>query len=127
MTDPDKIEVIITWPQPTNARDVKSFLGLASYYRRFIKGFSTICSPLNKLLQKEESFSWSSKCDEAFQMLKSKLATAPILSYPTVDGIFTLDTNASSTSIGAVLSQRQGDSEKVICYASRTLTKSERN
>jgi hypothetical protein len=127
MTDPDKIEVIITWPQPTNARDVKSFLGLASYYRRFIKGFSTICSPLNKLLQKEESFSWSSKCDEAFQMLKSKLATAPILSYPTVDGIFTLDTDASSTSIGAVLSQRQGDSENVICYASRTLTKSERN
>ena len=89
MIDPDKIEVIITWPQPTNARDVKSFLGLASYYRRFIKGFSTICSPLSKLLQKEESFSWSSKCDEAFQMLKSKLATAPILSYPTVDGIFT--------------------------------------
>jgi hypothetical protein len=126
MTDPDKIEVIRTWPQPTNARDVKSFLGLASYYRRFIKGFSTICSPLNKFLQKEESFSWSSKCDEAFQMLKSKLVTAPILSYPTEDGIFTLDTDASSTSIGAVLS-RQGDSEKVICYASRMLTKSERN
>ena len=127
MTDPDKIEVIRTWPQPTNARDVKSFLGLARYYRCFIKGFSTICSPLNKFLQKEESFSWSSKCDEAFQMLKSKLATAPILSYPTVDGIFTLDTDATSTSIGAVLSQRQGDSEKVICYASRMLTKSERN
>jgi hypothetical protein len=113
-TDQDKIEVIRTWPQLTNARDGKSFLGLASYYRPSTKVFSTICSPLNKMPQKEKSFSWSSKCDEAFQMLKSKLVTAHILSCPTEDGLFTLESDANSTSIGPVLSQGQSDNEKVI-------------
>ena len=77
--DPEKVDKIISWPQPRNVQEVKSFLGLASYYRRFIKAFSLHCAPLNKLLQKEEPFHWTEKCDEAFAKWKSCLTQAPIL------------------------------------------------
>jgi hypothetical protein len=116
------VAVIREWPQPTNVHELKSFIGLCSYYRKFIKGFAGICDPLNRLLQKSEDFIWSVECNQAFQTLKHALSSAPILSYPMENGIFTLDTGASGRSIGAVLSQLQSGKERVIGFASRTVT-----
>lgn len=121
------MSVIREWPQPTNVHELKSFIGLCSYYREFIKGCAGICDPLNRLLQKSEDFIRSVECNQAFQTLKHALTSVPILSYPMENGIFTLDTDASGRSIGAVLSQLQSGKERVIGFASRTLTKSERN
>ena len=126
-TDPLKIQVVSHWPAPTNATELRSFLGLASYYRRFIPKFAEIAAPLYRLQEKESRFSWAEPCQTAFDKLKQKLTSAPVLAFPTRDGIFVLDTDASDLAIGAVLSQLQGGVEKVIAYGSRTLTKSERN
>ena len=126
-TDPVKIQAITHWPPPTNAKELRSFLGLASYYRRFIPKFAEIAAPLYRLQEKESRFSWTEPCQTAFDTLKQKLTTAPVLAFPTRDGMFVLDTDASNIAIGAVLSQLQGGVEKVIAYGSRTLSKSERN
>ncbi len=126
-TDPEKIRVIEEWATPTCLRDVRSFLGLASYYRRFVKGFCDIARPLYNLIKKNTAFNWTDQCDEAFSTLKRCLTTSPLLAYPDHSGKFFLDTDASGTGIGAVLSQEQGGHERVIAYASRTLTKAERN
>jgi hypothetical protein len=83
--------------------------------------------PLNRLLQKNQSFHWSRECNDAFEQLKVMLTNSPILSYPTIDGTFVLDTDASGDCIGAVLSQCQEGQERVIAYASRTLSKSEKS
>ena len=126
-TDPSKIESIKTWPTPANPTDVRSFLGLASYYRRYIKGFAHIAKPLHALTQKEVQFVWSQDCEEAFQMLKDKLTASPILAYPRVGTPFIMDTDASQYAIGAVLSQEQDERERVVAYGSRTLTPPEQN
>ena len=82
-TDPDKIRAVEQWPTPSNVSDVRSFLGLASYYRRFIEDFAEIASPLHRLTAKSiERFQWSSECDRAFRSLKEKLVTAPVLAFP---------------------------------------------
>ena len=125
-TDPNKIEVVKDWREPTSVKELRSFLGLCSYYRRFIKDFACTAKPLHRLTGKDEKFVWSTECQEAFDSLKAKLIGSPILSYPDFSKPFILDTNASDTAIGAVLSQMQGGQEKVIAYASRTLSKSER-
>ena len=103
-----------------------SFVGLCSYYRRYIKGFADIVKPLNKLTEKKQKFIWTKKYQEAFDSLKSKLIQAPIFSFPNFSEPFILDTDASNTAIGAVLSQHIDGQENVVVYASRTLTKSER-
>ena len=126
-TDQDKVESVKSWPIPTDVRGVRSFLGLASYYRRFIRGFADIACPLHSLTEKARVFHWSEECQEAFETLKSHLQEAPILAYPEPEGDFILDTDASGVGIGAVLSQVQGGVERVIAYASRTLSKPERN
>ena len=126
-TDPKKIEAVRTWPSPRTAKDVKSFLGLCSYYRRFVRGFADIARPLYRLTEGQREFRWTSECDDAFRRLKTLLTTAPILAFPTVDGLFILDTDASNTGLGAVLSQVQGGEEKVIAFHSKSLSKSERN
>ena len=127
--DPEKIEAVKSWETPKTVTDIRSFLGFANYYRRFIKSFAHIASPLTALTQKNVIFEWSDECELAFQCLKQKLVEAPVLAYPTQESNskYILDTDASLVGIGGVLSQTQNGVERVIAYASQTLSKSERN
>jgi hypothetical protein len=126
-TDPEKIRAVTEWPTPSRVKDVRSFLGLASYYRRFVRGFATLASPLHNLMKKGVHFEWTEEADAAFQALKAALTSPPILAMPTDAGQLVLDTDASDVAIGAVLSQKQEGVERVIAYASRSLDKRERN
>ena len=126
-TDPKKIESIVEWPTPRTVRDVRSFLGLCSYYRRFVKNFATIAKPLHSLTEKGVPFDWSGECENAFKELKRALTEAPILNYPIEDGDFVIDTDASNVGVGGVLSQIQNGQETVISYFSRCLSKCERS
>ena len=121
--DPAKIEAVKDWTSPTNPTEIRQFLGLAGYYRRFIEGFSKISKPLTKLTQKNEKFSWGEKEESAFQLLKQKLCEAPILALPEGSEDFIVYCDASYHGLGAVLMQRS----KVIAYASRQLKKHEEN
>lgn len=127
VTDPDKVKAVTEWPIPQNKKNVRSFLGLCSYYRRFIQGFSTLAKPLSELTEENRRFSWNSSCEDAFMKLKTKLTTAPVLAFPTPNEVFILDTDASNVGVGSVLSQKQGEHEVVIEYFSKTLSRSERN
>ena len=124
--DPCKLDAIKNWPIPSGVADVRSFLGLASYYRQFIENFSTIAYPLTRLTQKDVKFKWTDDCSTALEQLKHALMNAPVLAYPTLNDRFILDTDASAFGIGAVLSQLQNGVEKVIAYSSKTLSKSQR-
>ena len=116
------------FPTPTTLRQLRGFLGLASYYRRFIQGFSKIAKPLNQLLKKNEPFNWTTVHEEAFMSLKQHLITSPVLQYPKFDQPFYVHTDASGSGLGAVLSQLTEDKrEYVIAYASRSLNKAEQN
>ena len=112
--DPAKIEAIKDWAAPTTPTEVHQFLGLAGYYRRFIEGFSKIAKPLTKLTQKSVKYEWGDKEEEAFQLLKEMLCSAPILALPKGNEDFVVYCDASLKGLGAVLMQR----EKVIAYAS---------
>ena len=125
-TDPEKVKAVQDWGVPKNLTDVRSFLGLCSYYRRFIPQFSTIAKPLTRLTEKNQGFNWGDEQEEAWAVLKQKLLTAPILAYPDPQCEFIVDTDASNYGIGAVLSQVQDGQERVIAYGSRSLTKEER-
>ena len=103
--DPQKIVAIKEWPVPTNVHEIRSFIGLCSYYWKLIWDFSEIAEPLHKLTRKVHKFNWTDKCQSLFETLKEKLITSPILAYPSVEKSFILDTDASDYSIGAVLSQ----------------------
>ncbi|KAI3809549.1 hypothetical protein L1987_25526 [Smallanthus sonchifolius] len=121
--DPSKIEAIKNWEAPRTPTEVRQFLGLAGYYRRFIKKFSKIALPLTTLTQKEKKFDWSDKQESAFQLLKQKLCSAPILSLPEGIHNFVVYCDASHQGLGCVLMQR----DKVIAYASRQLKVHEKN
>nr|GFA62979.1 putative reverse transcriptase domain-containing protein [Tanacetum cinerariifolium] len=121
--DPTKIEAIKSWATPTTPTEVRQFLGLAGYYRRFIKEFSLIAKPLTKLTQKGKPFIWGNDEEKAFQTLKWKLCSAPILSLLEGSEDFVVYCDTSLRGFGAVLMQR----EKVIAYASRQLRKNEEN
>ncbi|GJX23359.1 putative reverse transcriptase domain-containing protein [Tanacetum coccineum] len=110
--DPAKIESVKDWESPKSATDIRQFLGLAGYYRRFIEGFSKIAKPMTKLTQKKIKFEWSDKAEAAFQLIKQKLCSAPILALPEGSEDFIAYCNASIKGLGAVLMQR----EKVIAY-----------
>ena len=123
--DPQKVKAIKDWPVPSDVTALRQFLGLASYYRRYIQSFADISAPLNKLTWKSIPFEWSSECSEAFAMLKDNLMKAPILAYPCFTpnaAKFIVQTDASGVGLGAVLEQ----DEHVISYASRSLTSPER-
>lgn len=115
------------WPTPCSLSELRSFLGLCSYYRRFIPGFADVAAPLHALQRKHVVFRWTSEQEDAFNQLKERLVSAPVLGMPNNTGTFYLDTDASDVGVGAVLSQDQGGSEVVIAYASRALSKAERN
>ena len=126
-TEEDKVQAVKEWPVPKSVKAVRSFLGLTGYYRRFVKDYAAVASPLIALTQKAAVFKWGEEEQRAFETLKDKLVTAPILGYPDMKERFILDTDASKCAIGAVLSQVQNGKEVVIAYGSRRLTKSERN
>lgn len=125
--DPEKVASIMNVSTPTTAKEVRSFLGMASWYRRFIPSFATIVAPLTGLTKKHVSFAWTEKCEEAFRNIKNCLVSPPILTCPDFDKPFILQTDASAYGLGAVLTQKFEDGEKVICFLSRSLTKAERN
>ncbi len=112
---------------PRNVTELRSFLGLAGYYRRFIKNFAIIAEPLNKLTRKDEPWHWFSEQQHAFTELKTKLMESPILGYPNFKNTFILYTDASNHGIGAVLQQKVEVIDSVIGYYSRSLNKAERN
>ena len=125
--DPDKLACVRSWPAPVKLKEVRAFVGLCSYYRRYIQGFSLIARPLHALTKKNARFEWSLECQAAFQCLKERLTTAPIIALPRDEGTFTLDTDASKYSIGAVLSQNQDGEERVVAYGSRLYSQAESN
>ncbi|KAJ8755397.1 hypothetical protein K2173_019195 [Erythroxylum novogranatense] len=119
--DKAKIEVISSLPYPTCIRDIRSFLGHVGFYRRFLKDFSKIALPLSKLLQKDEKFEFDDSCKKAFNILKSKLISPPILVAPDWHLPFELSCDASNCVVGAMLGQREEKLPRVIAYASKTL------
>ncbi|KAJ9530991.1 hypothetical protein QJQ45_001002 [Haematococcus lacustris] len=130
--DPNKVVAINSWPVPTTVHEVRSFLGLANYYRRFVNNFSTIAEPLTALTQadghdKQGKVTWTSAQQSAFDALKHALTSAPILIAPDPTQPYTLRCDASGIGIGAVLSQGTGPAERVVAYHSRKLLPAERN
>ena len=124
--DPQKIAAVCDWAIPRNISEIRSFLGLASYYRRYIYQFADIAAPLNNLTNKGVTFMWDNNCQSAFEALKRKLTEVPVLAYPSFSltaNQLQLHTDASATGLGAVLEQ----GGKVVAYAGRTLTQAERN
>ncbi|GJS32074.1 putative reverse transcriptase domain-containing protein [Tanacetum coccineum] len=115
--DPSKVEAITKWPRPTTVTEVRSFLGLAGYYRRFVEGFSRLALPLTQLMRKGEKFVWTDERQESFEELKRRLVSAPILTLPSGSGGFQIYSDASKKGLGCVLMQHG----KVITYASRQL------
>ena len=120
----EKTQAILEWPTPTSPKEVRSFLGLANFYRRFIHKFADIASPLNELTGNNTTFSWNESHQQAFDHLKQALSSPPVMSYPTKNDRFVLTTDASDDGLGAILSTHCGN---IIEFASRTLTSAEKN
>ena len=121
--DPTKIETIVNWKPPRNVTEVRSFWGLAGYYRRLVRGFSVIASPLTKLLRKGIKFEWIDKCHNSFEQLKGMLVEALVLTQPTSGKEYTLYSDTSGIGLECVLMQ----DEKVVAYASKQLKPHEQN
>jgi hypothetical protein len=102
-TDPTKIEAVQHWPRPANAKQLRGFLGLVGYYRKFIKFFGVLCRPLTNLLKKHEQFIWSPIAEEAFNAVKRALIQARVLALPDFTKEFVLETDACATGVGASL------------------------
>lgn len=125
--DPKKITSVLEFPVPKTVKQIKSFLGLSGYYRKFIQDYSKIAKPMTHLLKKDVTFNWDENCQIAFDQLKNALCAEPILQYPDFTKPFILTTDASGKALGAILSQGTIGSDLPIAYASRTLNKSEIN
>ena len=119
VTDPEKTAAVDHWPIPTDSKEVRRFVGLCTYYRRFVPGFAAIAKPLHQLTEKGRHFEWTDECDAAFKQLKKALTEG--------GGVFVVDTDASDVGIGCILSQIENGEERVIANYSRTLRKPERN
>lgn len=128
--DPTKADRIINYPVPTDATDVRRYLGLASYYRRFVPRFASVAAPMHALTKKNVPFQWTADCKSSFNQLKSALSTPPVLVYLKFGPgeSFILETDASMVGLGAILSQMQEDGTiHPIAYASRSVNKHEKN
>ena len=136
-TNPKKIEAVTKWPTPKTVYDVRSFLGFVGYYRRFIKNFSKITKPIREVITglenqskraaKKTYIEWTDIADSAFETLKTMCVNTPILAYPDYQLPFTLHTDSSTDGLGAVLYQKQDGKQRVIAYASRSVSKAESN
>jgi len=115
------VESITHFPTPSGVNEVRRFLGMASYYQRFIDGFAWIAAPLRELTHKNAVFQWSESCEKAMRYLKVKLTSAPVLAYPSLDKPFTVETDACINGLGAVLQQKQDDSKlHPVAFVSRS-------
>jgi hypothetical protein len=123
LVDPKKVEAIVNWERPKDVREIRSFLGLTGYYRRFIEGFSKLSLPMTRLTRKGATFEWTTECEDSFQELKRRLTTAPVLTLPSSAEEFVIYSDASRNGLGCVLMQNG----KVIAYASRQLKPYEQN
>lgn len=126
-TDPTKVDTILNYPTPSTSKEVKRFLGMAGWYRRFINNFAKISKPLCKLTCKNIDFKWSNEAEESFNQLKTALVSSPILKCPNFDLPFAIHTDASALAIGGVLTQCYDGVEHPIAYCSRSLNKNEVN
>ena len=115
--DPEKVEVVMSWERPKSVFEIRSLLGLAGYYRRFIEDFSCLAAPMTRLTWKEVRFDWDDQCEEAFQELKRRHTTAPILIVPDRGQGYIVYCDASSVGLGCILMQ----SGRVVAYGSRQL------
>jgi hypothetical protein len=122
LVDPGRVKDVLNWMPPTTASEIQSFLGLAGYYRRFIKDFSKIAKPMTKLPEKDKVFEWTAKCQACFEELRKRLTSAPVVVLPDLTKKFDIYCDASRRGLGCVLMQGQ-----VVCYASRQLRKHEEN
>jgi hypothetical protein len=120
--DPGKVGAVLHFPTPKNVAGVRSFLGLTDYYRKYIKGYSNLAGPLFELTRKDIAFAWSENCEQAYQALKAALVDAPVLTRPDFRRTFWLDVDWSPKGVGAILSQKEGKMERVVAYASKGLT-----
>ena len=126
--DPDKVSAVKNQPVPNNLKELRQFLGLASYYRKFMEGFARIAAPLNQLMRKDTAYYWTDEQQQAFEKLKQRLIEAPILAHPDFDEPFIIMTDASKIGLGAVLSQKNKDNKEVVIrYASRRTNDAEQN
>jgi len=125
--DPMKVEAVLKFPEPNDATGVKSFLGLTSYYRKFVANFAKLATPLNDLLKKNAKFYWSDQCKQSYSTSQRALTSAPVLKFPDFSQPFLLQTDASGIGLGVVLAQHVNCEEHPIAYASRTLKPAERN
>lgn len=121
--DPIKVEAVVAWERTKTAAEIRSFVGLAGYYRRFIEGFSKIVSPLTQLTKKNQIFAWTEECEKSFELMKEKLTTSPVLVLPQPDEPYEVYCDASYQGLGCVLMQHK----KVVAYASRQLKTHEKN
>jgi hypothetical protein len=121
--DPSKVKDVFNWMPPTNASEIRSFLGLAGYYRQFIKDFSKIAKPMTRLLEKDKDFDWTEECQVSFEELKKRLTSAPVLILPDITKKFDIYCDISRRGLGCVLMQ----DGQVVSYASRQLRKHEEN
>jgi hypothetical protein len=121
--DPEKVTAVANSKRPTTVTEIRNFLGLTGYYRRFIEGFSKIAKPMTKLLQKDHDFDWTPACERSFCELKRRLTTAPVLILPDIHKDFTIYCDASRRGLGCVLMQEG----RVVAYASRQLKTHEEN
>ena len=136
-TNPKKIEAVTKWPTPKTVYDVRSFLGFVGYYRRFIKNFSKITKPIREVITglenqskraaKKTYIEWTDTAESAFEALKTMCVSTPILAYPNYQLPFILHTDSSTDGLGAVLYQKQDGKQRVIAYASRSVSKAESN
>jgi len=124
----DKVAGVLNWPVPKTVRDVRKFLGLANYYRRFVKDFAKLAQPLNDLTRKEEKWKWGNEQQEAFEQLKMVFTSRPLLAAPDLDKEFRVEADASNFAMGGVLSIKGGDSKwRLVAYISKLLNETERN
>ena len=123
--NPENIEKVKNWPVPGSVKDVEKFLGFLNYHREHIPGYAELTSTLYELTGSKAVFQWNDERQTVFENLKQKLISSPILSYPNPNDVFILDTDASNTAIGAVLSQIQDDVERVVSYGSFVLPRKE--
>ena len=126
--NPINIEKIVSWPKPKTAKQIKQLVAMGSYYRRYVRDFASIVRPMVELTRKGKKFLWTEACDRSFEQMKKALVSADVMGYPLNEGgDFILDVDASDIGIGGIIHQVQGEQEKVIAYASRSLNKAEKN